>query len=84
MNEWVETKGKKDVINLLVMTGIICHKHDKTKQGTMVLVETDMVLYNIWRKAHGSPAEFMKLFKVQVDKINVHGGRYRYHQNLYK
>ena len=50
----------------------------------MALVEKDMVLYTMWKKAHEFPADFMRLFKAQLEKINSHGGRTRYNPNLYK
>ena len=49
-----------------------------------MLVETDMVLYTIWKKVHESPAEFMRLSKSQVDTINAHGVRAGYHPKIYK
>ena len=82
MDGWVEAKVEQDVINLIVVICSIYHKHDDTKQGTMVLVETDMVLYTMWQKAHDSPANFMRLFKAQLDIIYKHGGRAGYHPKL--
>ena len=50
----------------------------------MALVKIEMVLYTMWEKAHESPAEFMWLFKSQLDTINLHGGREGYHPKPYK
>ena len=54
---------------MLVIIIIICHKHDEMKQGTMALVEIDMVLYTIWKWLHDFPAEFMQIIKSQVKKL---------------
>ena len=58
---------------MLVVIHSICHKYDDTKQGTMALIETDMVLYTMWKKAYESPAEFIQLFKEQGKKL-IHMG----------
>ena len=45
------------------------------KKGKMVLIETDMVIYTIRKKAHESPSKFIQLFKALVDTVNAHGVR---------
>ena len=58
MNVLTDSKGKQGDIKLIVMIYSIFHKHDKTKQEMLVLVETDMVLYTIREKLHDSLAYF--------------------------
>ena len=44
------------------------------KQGTTDLIKTDMVIFTMWKKSHDSPANFMRLFKAQVEKSIQKGG----------
>ena len=83
MNVLEEAKGEQDIIKLHVTSHSICHKNNKTKQGMMVLVGTEKVIYTILKKAHDPPFKFMQLFKSQVEIINKHGGRSGYQPNTY-
>ena len=52
INEWMDGGEEiKYAIKLLGMIFSICHKNDETKQGTMALIETDIVLYTMWEKS---------------------------------
>ena len=84
INGFTAVKGQKYVIKLLVMILSICHKHDETKQGMMVIVKTDMILYTTWKNSHESQAKFMWIFKAQVDKIHSHRRRLGYHTKIYQ
>ena len=50
MYGWMEAKVEQEIINLLVVICSICHTHEDTKQGTRVIVETDIVLYTILKR----------------------------------
>jgi len=60
----------------------VTHKHDETKQGTMALVESDLLLYLSHMKSGEDPDDFMQLFKAQVNTINAHGGQAGLHPRL--
>ena len=84
MNERTEEKQEQYDIKLIVMIWSICQKHKDTEQDTMALVETDMVIYTMWQKAHALPTKFIQLFKAQLDTTNENGGMAGYNTNIYK
>ena len=80
----MEKKVEQALIKLHVRIRSICHKHDKKKKGTIVLLKTYMVLYTMFKRADESPADFMWQFKAKVETINSHGGSSEYHLKLHK
>ena len=61
----------------------LLHEHDETKQGMMVLVESQLQMFLGWQK-DDTPENYLKLFKARTDAINAHGGRAGFHFDLYE
>ena len=70
------------MIQLLGIIRDLCHKHDETKQGTMALVESDLILFTSFQSATDSPLEYLQVFRAQIETINTHDGRSGYHPKL--
>ena len=83
MSNWDSVNADRDIIGLLNLVRDITHKHDETRQGTMALVESDLLLYTTFMKEE-DPERFLELFKAQIDTINSHGGRAGYHPALHQ
>ena len=82
LSDWENISSDQDVVELLLLIRDVTHKHDETKQGTMALVESDLLLYLSHMKTGDDPDDFMRLFKAQVDTINAHGGQAGLHPRL--
>ena len=73
----------KDVIALIPIIRYVAHQNDDTTQGNMDLVMSDLALYTTFRTSEDDTEEFYVTFNAMADTINVHGGSYGYHTQLY-
>jgi hypothetical protein len=84
-DQWDSVNKWQNVIGLLTMIWDAALPHDEIKGGTMQVVEQDIRLYVYgFQKQHQSLMDYYKLFKAQVEVINVYDSCFGYHPGLTK
>ena len=84
-DHWDLVNKRQDLIALLTMICDAAHQHDEIKGGTMQVAVQDLRLYFYgFQKQHQSLIDYYKLFRAQVEVINVHRGCFQYHPGLYQ
>jgi hypothetical protein len=84
-DQWMLINIKQDLIAVLTMIQDATHQHDEVKGGMIQVVEQDIRLFVCeFQYKNQSIIDYYKLFKAQMDVINVHGGCFGYHPSLYQ
>jgi hypothetical protein len=82
LTKWDAARLGQDAITLLGLIQDVTHKHDKTKQGTMALVELFLEFATTFQET-GQPFDaYSTLFCARVDMVNAHGGNARFHPKI--
>ena len=81
--KWEETESNQDVVAPLKMIRDIIHNKKERKESTMTIVESDVEIFTIQQDSGETLDEYCKVFKAQVDTIDVHGGNAGYHLVVY-
>ena len=76
------TNSTKDIIALTRTISDAAHAHDKTTQGTMAIVASDVSLYTMYMSKTEKPVNFCCTLQATVDIINTHGGCAGHHPQL--
>ena len=79
---WEAAASNTDVTTLLLIIRDIIHNKRERAQITMDLVESNAALYTPIMKGNTTPNEYNRVFKAQIDTIEVHDGNPGYHLSL--
>ena len=78
-----DMNDSNDVIDLITLICDVAHQQDYTTQVTMALVMSNLALYTTFMTGEDDTEKFCGTFNAMADTINVHGGSFGYHTQLY-